>query len=152
VHPELRAVVASWIASIINWKKPPTSLKGVRPSIDCSAIVASIKTNGWSFLPPISPEQVDDIKQYLAGKPGFVAGKYTPLDRLPSECTGANYPLDTVLKSPHFFEIANAPANLEIARQYFGCVPTISQVAIRWSLPGDGEDAIMQKFHRDPDD
>jgi hypothetical protein len=151
VHPGLRASIVSCIAAVINWKTPPAR----RPSLasDSSHILASIKTNGWAFLPTISPEQVEDIKQYLADKPVVLRDrKVVPLSCVPPDCTVADYPLETVLGTPHFLEMANAPANIEIATQYFGCLPTISSVGIRWSLPGDREQATTQKFHRDLDD
>ena len=152
VRPDLRAKIVSRIAAFINWRRPPATVRG--PSaVDCTPIVASIKNNGWSLMPTISPEQIDDIRRYLADKPVVLRDRrVTPLNRVPTDCTGADYDLKTVLHSPHFFEIANARANLEVASQYLGCVPTISTVGIRWSLPSKGEQATIQKFHRDPDD
>ena len=154
VQPGLRAAIISWIAAAINWKRRSGQQKKPGPHMsDRSRVVASLKTDGWTFLPAISPKQVADIKQYLADKPVVLRDrKVMPLNQVPRDFTVADYPLETVLRSPHFFEIANAPANIDIATQYFGCAPTISSVGLRWSLPGDREQATTQKFHRDPDD
>ena len=51
-----------------------------------------------------------------------------------------------------FLRNANDAVNIDIATQYLGCLPTISTVGIRWSLPGERLQASTQRFHRDPDD
>ena len=102
-------------AAVINWKRPLADLGSPSrsPASHCSPILAA---NGWALLPPISSEQVEDIRQYLADKPVVLRDhKVMPLSRVPPDCTIADYPLKTVLGSPHFFEIANAPINIETA-------------------------------------
>lgn len=68
---------------------------------------------------------------------------------VPAGTRFADYPLDSVVHCPHILALANRPDVLQLAQDYLGYTPTITQLALRWSFPGAQADADVQGFHRD---
>jgi hypothetical protein len=108
---------------------------------------------GIALLPSLKPQLVTEINEYLSDKPLVLRnGQRSRRDLVPPGMTIADYPLETVLRCPRVIEIANSPENIQIACEYLGCLPTISTIGIRWSLPGGQQQATTQNFHRDMED
>jgi hypothetical protein len=155
VQRTLRSAVSACIARGISWAHPKRRvLEHTRDQeAACREILASLDADGIAILPKISSAKTDDIRNYLAGKDVLLRdGTRCTRDQVPAESTIADYPLDTVLNCPHLLALANAPLNIRIATEYFGCLPTISTVGIRWSFPGNKKQVTTQGFHRDTDD
>ena len=151
IHPSIRRAAARMIAAGIN-------LRQQRPASTLSDAGARalewMVRDGYGLLPDmLSPRQIDDILDYLGGKPLLLRdGSLASLAVAQVRTTIADVPLETVLNCPHVLELANSPILIGLARSYLGCMPTISTIGIRWSFPGSGEAVQTQNFHRDPDD
>ena len=155
VHPGLRSAVTSCLATGISLMHPRTEMLAQTRDQDAvsSRIIASLKTDGIAILPKISPDSIAEIRRYLSDKDVVLRdGTKTQRERVPADCTIADYPLDTVLNCPHLLSFANSPLYIRVATEYFGCLPTISTVGIRWSFPGMRQQVSTQGFHRDNDD
>jgi hypothetical protein len=103
--------------------------------------------------PPLAPSAIAEINSYLADQP--VVGpnaEAVTVDQLPSGATFASYSLSTVLACPHVLELANRPEIIAFVTRYMGCMPTLSEIGIRWSLVKPTEGKSVQRFHRDPAD
>jgi hypothetical protein len=155
VHPGLRSAVRSCIATGISLAHPQKRMLADTRShdADSSRILAVLKTDGIAIVPKISADRVTDIRQYLSDKDVVLRdGSRIQREHVPAACTIADYPLDTVLNCPHLLSFANSSLNIRIATEYFGCLPTVSTVGIRWSFPGVRQKVTTQGFHRDTDD
>jgi hypothetical protein len=151
VHEGLRSAVTASIAASIDLRHPRNRRNARSP--DRTAVLASLDATGIALLPSLKPEQVTEINEYLSDKPLVLRnGQRSRRDLVPPETTIADYPLETVLHCPRVIEIANSPENIQIASEYLGCLPTISTIGIRWSLPGGQQQATTQNFHRDMED
>ncbi|HEX3486100.1 MAG TPA: hypothetical protein VHT51_13645 [Micropepsaceae bacterium] len=154
VQPELRSAITSCIVAAINMRHPPkTAAVSTKVQADSNELLRVLNRDGIALLPETNGQWVSDINAYLADKAVVLRnGERMHPQSVPSACTVADYPLETVLNCPHLLEIANSPLNVETARRYLGCLPTISTIGIRWSFPGKKREADTQGFHRDPDD
>ena len=155
INRGLRSAVSACIATGISWAHPKKRVLEDTQDEDaaCREVMASLDADGIAILPKVSSEKTGDIRNYLSDKDVVLRnGKQCKLDQVPGECTIADYTLDTVLNCPHLLSLANAPLNIRIATEYFGCLPTISTVGIRWSFPGNKKQVTTQGFHRDTDD
>ena len=121
---------------------------------DSSAVLSSLEDDGIAVLLERLPKQVEEMNHFLSDKPVVLrrSGEIVHHERLPPGCTMADYQLETVLNCPHVLALANSDFLIRTATQYLGCLPTISTVGIRWSLPGSRCEASTQSFHRDRDD
>jgi Phytanoyl-CoA dioxygenase (PhyH) len=115
--------------------------------------VKALHRDGWTRLPSLlSGNEMADILGYLKDKE-LVAqdGRRFFADSAPSDVHMGSYPVSTVLKCPKVIDLMNRKEVLDIAREYLGCVPTISGLRIDWSRAGK-EKGYVQNFHRDYDD
>jgi hypothetical protein len=155
VHEGLRTVIIACIVKVINLLQPRREWSQDEnfPSAGRSGTTVSLKTSGIVPFPSLLPEHITEINEYLSDKPLVLRdGKQCQRDLLPPGTTIGDYPLETVLRCPHVMEIANTRENIQIVSEYLGCLPTISTIGIRWSLPGSQQQATTQNFHRDFED
>ncbi len=140
------------IARILAGRLPQGSAAGHDPRI-----VTELETDGFSFVPGlISEAQIADIHAYLSGKPSSDAWRPESgafhISRPPATCHTAPYSQEDIIACPHLLEIANHPLVLATMTRLFGCKPTISNVALWWSLAGHSKPEQAELFHRDVDE
>ena len=108
-------------------------------TLDSSAILRSLETDGIATLPKSLPEYAEDMTRFLSDKPVVLPnGERVHHERVPPGCTLADYQLETVLRCPHVLALANSDSLIRTATQYLGCLPTISTLRLWWS-PGRGQ-------------
>ncbi len=154
--PSARRLVARAVAAGVNLMHPDRDA-GASPDATeqvTRRAVEALSSDGYAVIDDLlSPSAIAEIDAYLRnGTVVIRPGGEVPFDQLPQNVTAADVPLASVLKCPHVLELANHPVALRIAVDYLGCLPTISTIGIRWSLPGPGSGIDTQNFHRDPDD
>lgn len=107
------------------------------------------------FLPlgqALTPTQCQDIHEYLADKilvDNRGRGNTFQLAFRPPGTKLADYSLETVVNCPHILGLANELNFINLATEYLGFTPTITNLALRWSFPADGPAGEVQAFHRD---
>jgi phytanoyl-CoA dioxygenase PhyH len=80
-------------------------------------------------------------------------GRFNPPNDVPKGVYVAYFDAELVVQTPHIFEIVNNPVVLGAVARVLGATPTISYMAVWWSLPaGDGTAQQAENFHRDFDD
>lgn len=127
-----------------------TSGKRVRTRSDGTNAFAK---RGYLLLgSALNMEQCGEIHRYLLGKRLIDtrggAGIYDFSDR-PVGTKLGDYTLDTVVHCPHVMELANRTDFLNLAAEYLGFTPTISNLSLRWSFPTQCPAGEVQTFHRD---
>lgn len=154
--PSARRAICHAIAACVNFSNSrdqlPQPTEGDAAAWPSS--LAAVRQDGYAMLPPLAPkETVEEIVTFLRTKDVVTrSGERLTIDRLPRDATSVNFPLQTVLECPHVLALANHPLPLHIATGYLGCLPTLSSIGLRWSLPGQGKGEDTQRFHRDTDD
>ena len=120
--------------------------------------LAAMHADGYTLLGPLlSPQQLGDIRAYLADRLLAPHGRTQPTFPAQAPPPGlrmAEYSLADTLGCPHLLALANSAPLVRLAARYIGCKPTISAIGLRWSYPQDGSGAGsgLQGFHRDCDD
>lgn len=71
---------------------------------------------------------------------------------IPEEVHVANYKRSDLAQIPEVMEIANDPKLLQLAQDFLGATPTISNINCWWSTSNNKEAEQAQFFHRDVDD
>ncbi len=74
------------------------------------------------------------------------------LNSIPREVHVANYKRSDLVRIPEILKIANDPGILNIAQEFLGATPTISNINCWWSTSNNKEAEQAQFFHRDVDD
>lgn len=103
---------------------------------------------GWVF----TQQQCGEIHAYLADKPLFDrrgTGQRFQLASKPAGVKLGDYELAAVAHCPHVLELANCADFLNLANDYLGFTPTITNLSLRWSFPGESPAGEVQAFHRD---
>jgi hypothetical protein len=154
VQPTIRSAITAGLAAAINWRHPSNGRQGGATglALDTSAVSRSLETDGIAILPERLAEHADEMNRFLSDKPVVLpSGDRVHHERVPPDCTLADYQLETVLKCPHVLPLANSDFLIRTATQYLGCLPTISTLRIWWSFPGSRPETT-HNFHRDRDD
>ncbi|HEX3349900.1 MAG TPA: hypothetical protein VHS58_17555 [Acetobacteraceae bacterium] len=100
-----------------------------------------------------SDAELGEIVAYFRNAPVILSdGSLVSLDTVPTGTTIVPYRMSTVLACPGLLALVNHPTVLSVAAGYLGCMPTLSSLGVRWSLPGVESTSPVQRFHRDPDD
>jgi len=73
------------------------------------------------------------------------------LSSVPAGLSIGSYPLDTVVNCPHVMELANSPDFLNMATDYLGFKPTLTDLSLEWSFPTDRASTSIRHFHRKPE-
>jgi hypothetical protein len=150
--PFFRLATARTIAAGINARRPRN---GAVPSGDGKDVLSTLRAKGCAPVPPLlSAGKLAAVRKYLAEQNVVLGGKAYPgnPEALPHGTATADYPIRTLLECDELLEAANHPFALEVAGAYLGCTPTISTMAVRWSLPRGSDRDMTQSFHRDYDD
>lgn len=119
--------------------------------------VDNLKELGWSKLGQVlSFNEVDELKLKLVNVP--LEDRFRPelgqftYENIPKVSHVASYVIDDWNQFPEIIELANSKSLLKIAGDYLGCMPTISNLQLWWSLPGHSVAEQAENFHRDVDD
>lgn len=100
----------------------------------------------------LTQQQCDDIHTYLSDKLMLdnrgTGARFNLLDR-PESAKLGDYELETVVACPHVMSLANGADLIDLATDYLGFTPTITNVSLRWSFPTDMPAGEVQSFHRD---
>ncbi|NCJ07078.1 hypothetical protein GS597_11275 [Synechococcales cyanobacterium C] len=126
---------------------------------DVEQYVKSLDQEGVCFFDAlIDSEIVNDIKAHLKDKclksksPANIPYDFL-LENAPKNANLAEYHQKDLLSCKHIVNIANHPFLLNIVSRYLECKPTISNVNVIWSFPGDKlKPQAAQNYHRDVDD
>lgn len=73
-------------------------------------------------------------------------------NNIPKEVHVANYKRSDLVRIPEILKIANDPGILNIAQEFLGATPTISNINCWWSTSNNKDAEQAQFFHRDVDD
>lgn len=125
--------------------------------IDTQALSSKLKKEGIvNFDEPFfSESEINSIKDKLNGLhlsdpysdySGFV------VDNIPDEVNCAHYDRYDLAKISEFINLANDRGLLQLAKEYLGATPTISNINLWWGTYGDNEPRDNELFHRDKDD
>ncbi|MDB5037623.1 MAG: hypothetical protein JWQ35_1151 [Bacteriovoracaceae bacterium] len=116
--------------------------------------VQTMHAKGHADLSPLSLQKVKEMRDYFSAQKVYGADNKTliSLEEASERLNIANYPVETILASPHLMSIAADPEILSIVENYLGTVPTISVVATWWSFAGKEAPKDAQLFHYDYDD
>jgi hypothetical protein len=117
----------------------------------------NLETDGIHFLRGyLNSEAVARIRAHIEGHK--VHERHAPfrkdldLGDLPPHVHVADYKPEVVASCKDLVDAANDPKLLAIASAYLGCKPTISNMALWWSIPDDGSAQEAENYHRDCDD
>ncbi len=111
-----------------------------------------IDGRGFTYLPGIDPKIATTMREYFSQQK--VLGENNELIDLKdfNHANVAEFPVDTILKCPHFLDIATDPEVLAIAERYLGTIPTVIVTAAWWSIAGREAPKHAQFYHYDYDD
>ena len=154
VQPTIRSAITASLATVIKWRHPLSGGQGDSTwhAGEPAAILRTLDTEGIAVLPERLSVQVAEMNRFLSDRPLVLrSGEQVDRQCVPSGCTMADYPLETVLNCPHVLALANSDVLIRTATQYLGCLPTISTLRVWWTFPGS-ERQEVHSFHRDRDD
>lgn len=80
------------------------------------------------------------------GKDGYC------IDTIPSDCSCSHYERNDIVRIPEVLNLANDPGLLNLAKEFLGSTPTISNINLWWGTYRDGDAVDNELFHRDIDD
>jgi hypothetical protein len=144
----LRRVGAFLLLSALKFSRAPKPRTPVR-----SGLTQALRHCGYVPLGCVfTREQSDEIHAYLTGKPLLDSRGTCQRFELASRPAGVklgDYELDTVVHCPHVLDLANCADFLNLASDYLGFTPTITNLSLRWSFPSETPAGEVQSFHRD---
>ncbi|WP_143133527.1 hypothetical protein [Pseudoduganella namucuonensis] len=116
----------------------------------------ALNENGFVHLGQVlSAGQCEEIRVHMQDKTLTVRAnrhRHFTLASIPHDVSMADYQLEDIVNCPHILSLANSPTLLALAANYIGCLPTLSALSLRWSMPSDRASNNLQGFHRDADD
>jgi len=101
----------------------------------------------------LTEAQIGEIRQHLGDGPLFEPyqrelGDFR-LSSVPASAHLGQYQRSSVIRAPHLLSLANSPQVLEYATGLIGCKPTLSDMLVWWSFPGQQQEVDSQLWHRD---
>ena len=118
-----------------------------------SSVTGLLRERGYAPLGwVLTQQQCAEMHAYLAGRVLLDrrgTGQRFQLASKPAGVKLGDYELDTVVHCPHVLELANCADFLNLASDYLGFTPTITNLSLRWSFPGESAAGDVQAFHRD---
>ena len=152
VDPDKRTRRANKVAAASPRYDP-----GVVAGVD--EVFSALDNVGYARTPGFgTPQMAREICGFFADKtcsdPYYPErGRFNPPNDVPKGVHVAYFDAELVVQTPHIFEIVNNPVVLGAVARILGAKPTISYMAVWWSLPaGDGTAQQAENFHRDFDD
>tara|TARA_Y100001960_G_scaffold332454_1_gene433015 strand:- start:1314 stop:2510 length:1197 start_codon:yes stop_codon:yes gene_type:complete len=152
-----RAETGNFIASSIN-KILPLGRNELSPTC-----LENLNCEGYSSIPEknLSKNQVEEVLRYLETKVSFPS--HVAHRSLKKPCSKdilkngvnpfASYDIQTILGSRVLAGLVGDQPIINLVGNYFGCVPTLCNVNLYWSLLRlHSESAGPQSYHRDVDD
>lgn len=105
----------------------------------------------------LSAREIADIRAYLEAHRAYDPhhprlGEFDAPHDAPPEARIAHYADTVVVAAPHVLRLANHPRILPVVTHILGAKPTISYMAIWWSMVHGQPAEREQLFHRDYDD
>jgi len=101
----------------------------------------------------LTEAEIIEIKRYLGDGPLFEPYQRNLGDfRLNAVPVGAHlgqYHRSRIIRAPHLLRLANSPLVLEYAIGLIGCKPTLADMLVWWSFPGQKQEVDSQLWHRD---
>jgi hypothetical protein len=152
VDPDKRTRRANKVAEALP-RYPPEGVAGVDEVFSALNDIGYARTPGF-----VTPQMAREIRGFFADKtcsdPYYPErGRFNPPIDVPEGVHVAYFDAELVVRTPHIFEIVNNPVVLGAVARVLGATPTISYLAVWWSLPaGDGTAQQAENFHRDFDD
>ncbi len=127
------------------------------PSDEILAAVAELKKSGTLYLPPIAPETVSAMRNYLAERPIYPSsraekGTEISIAEARQSVNVAVFSEPDMINCPGLLETALDPLRLGVARHFLGVPPTIALATGWWSFADPNEPKAAQLFHIDVDD
>lgn len=112
-----------------------------------------LEENGFTRLPKLPKEIVKEMRDYFLKQPveETMGGPTTSISKHNRDHL-AQYDARTILKCPHFLEIASDPKILTLVENYLGALPTNNVVSAWWSFAERSKARDAQLFHLDHDD
>ena len=145
-----------------SWRSALANLEALtRPSKTRSldsekskAMFKALSENGHtSDINPLSKEQVKEMYDYLVKQKMLEYrssdNRAFTLDEVPTNWSTAYYPIETLIKAPHLFTVANNPDILSVIENRFGCKPEIGVMQAMWRFPNDNDPVDDELWHRD---
>jgi hypothetical protein len=152
VDPDKRTRRANKVAAALP-RFAPEVVAGV------DEVFSALDNIGYARTPGFwTPQMAREIRGFFADKtcsdPYYPErGRFNPPNDVPKGVHVAYFDAELVVPTPHIFEIVNNPVVLGAVARVLGATPTISYMAVWWSLPaGDGTAQQAENFHRDFDD
>ncbi len=152
VDPDKRTRRANKVAAALP-RYVPEAVAGVDEVFSALDSIGYARTPGFG-----TPQMAREIRGFFADKtcsdPYYQErGQFNPPNDAPKGVHVAYFDAELVVQTPHIFEIVNNPVVLGAVARVLGAKPTISYMAVWWSLPaGDGTAQQAENFHRDFDD
>jgi hypothetical protein len=148
VSRRLRRASARLIQYALRYKYPSGQLGCV-----CSGLTQAFQKDGYVSLGQVlTRTECDDIHEYLSDKRLLdnrgSGAEFNFLNR-PDGVKLGDYTLETVVHCPHIMELANRAELVNLATEYLGFTPTVTNLSLRWSFPTDRPAGEVQTFHRD---
>lgn len=150
--PKARLIIARQFAHFL----PRTEGAGEHTS-EAIRVEEELQRDGVSFLDGLmSATEISEVMDYIADKycyDRFRSAQSTfHIAAPPASCHVAPYKDTDVIDAPHLLKVANHPRVLAAMERYLGCKPTLSNLALWWTLPGHDGPEDAEFFHRDVDE
>ena len=103
VQPTIRSAITASLATAIKWRHPLNGGQGDSTwhAVERSAILRTLDAEGIAVLPERLSVQLAEMNRFLSDRPLVLhSGERVDRQRVPSGCTMADYPLETVLNCP----------------------------------------------------
>jgi hypothetical protein len=114
----------------------------------------ALKSHGHTGdINPLSGLQIKEMYDFLMKEEMLEyrsadTNAYT-FDNVPRHWSTAYYPIETLIRAPHLFKLANNPDILSVIENTFGCKPEIGVIQAMWRFPSDNEPVNDELWHRD---
>jgi|GEM_PF-3360040 len=117
----------------------------------------TLKTEGIVIFPEIIflEEEISNITSQLDGltlSDPYSDLKGYDLENMPEDANCHHYHRSDLCNIPEIINLANDQGILQLAKNYLGATPTISNINLWWGTYGDNKPRDNELFHRDKDD
>lgn len=118
------------------------------------AMFESLQKRGHTEdINPLTDLQVKEMRDFLIKKEMLEyrstdMNPYT-VDKVPKHWSTAYYPIETLIRAPHIFALANDPDILSVIENTFGCKPEIGVIQALWRFPSENAPINDELWHRD---
>jgi hypothetical protein len=157
LSPTKRRWISGAIARVVGRRRFPGP--SLLPPDVVEAAARGLGTSGYARLGRVlSAGDVASVRAAIEDKPCYdgyepaLGRQLFPLADAPPACANANFRWQDVVALPQLMRVANDPGILAAVQEFLGGAPTISDIAMWWSIVRDGTGKDSQLFHRDVDE